>query len=135
MESMSTYFRVVPEASVPSPAGSPDTFAGGVWQADILDRQAPDGLRGHRFTYAPGGRSNWHVHTGEQALIVVAGHGLIQWEGLDEPRELQPGDWVHVEPGVPHWHGATDDSVFVHLAVTASGETQWGARVEGRPPA
>ncbi|WP_436535051.1 cupin domain-containing protein [Actinoplanes sp. HUAS TT8] len=123
---MSSYFRVVPEGTLPSPAAAEDKFAGGVWQAEILTRQKPDGLRGHRFAYAPGGRSNWHVHTGEQALIVVAGHGLIQWEGLDEPRELQPGDWVHVEPGVPHWHGATDDSVFVHLAVTATGETEWG---------
>ncbi|MFI1994128.1 cupin domain-containing protein [Actinoplanes sp. NPDC020271] len=127
---MSSYFRIVPEASVPSPAGPSRTFDGDVWQAEILDRQRPGGLRGHRFSYAPGSRSHWHVHTGEQALIVVTGRGLIQWEGLDEPRELRAGDWVHVEPGVPHWHGATDDSIFVHLAVTATGETEWGDRVE-----
>ncbi|GAA2850397.1 cupin [Actinoplanes cyaneus] len=127
---MSTYFKVVPESSVPSPAGSAENFDGQVWQADVLRAEQPGGLRGHRFAYAPGGRSHWHVHTGEQALIVVAGRGLIQWEGLDEPRELQPGDWVHVEPGVPHWHGAADDSIFVHLAVTATGATEWGDRVE-----
>ncbi|WP_179277283.1 cupin domain-containing protein [Actinoplanes regularis] len=123
---MSGYFKVVPEASVPSPAASADKFDGEVWQAEILTRQRPDGLRGHRFAYAPGGRSHWHVHTGEQALIVVSGRGLIQWEGLAEPMALKAGDWVHVEPGVPHWHGATDDSVFVHLAVTATGGTEWG---------
>ncbi|BCY08352.1 cupin domain-containing protein [Actinoplanes sp. L3-i22] len=123
---MSSYFKVVPEVSAPSAAASPDKFDGGVWQADILARQRPDGLRGNRFSYAPGGRSHWHVHTGEQALVVVSGRGLIQWEGLAEPIVLGPGDWVHVEPGVPHWHGATDDSTFVHLAVTATGETEWG---------
>lgn len=123
---MSGFFRVVPEREVPSGPASASSFQGGVRQAEILTRQRPDGLRGHRFTYEPGGRSHWHVHTGEQALIVVSGRGLIQWEGLDEPRELEPGDWVHVEPGVPHWHGATNDSPFVHLAVTATGETEWG---------
>jgi quercetin dioxygenase-like cupin family protein len=131
---MSGYFKVVPESAVASPAGSPDRFQGDVWQAEILPRDRAGGLRGHRFTYAPGGRSHWHVHTGEQALIVVAGHGLIQWEGLDEPRELRPGDWVHVEPGVPHWHGATGDSVFVHLAVTATGDTEWGGPVADDQP-
>jgi quercetin dioxygenase-like cupin family protein len=119
------HFEVVSEADVPSTPGSGDKFSDGVWQAEILSGIQPGGMRGHRFAYAPGGRSNWHIHTGEQALIVVSGRGLIQWEGLDEPREVKAGDWIHVRPGVPHWHGATDDSIFVHLAVTASGETTW----------
>ncbi|GIF05510.1 cupin domain-containing protein [Actinoplanes siamensis] len=123
---MSSYFRIVPEGAVAPAAASREKFQGGVEQAEILDRQRPDGMRGHRFSYQPGGRSNWHVHTGEQALVVVSGRGLIQWWGLDEPRELREGDWVHVEPGIPHWHGATDDSPFVHLAITATGETRWG---------
>ncbi|MEV6348123.1 cupin domain-containing protein [Actinoplanes sp. NPDC051851] len=126
---MSEEFKVVAEASVASPAVGADKFVGDVWQAEILTRQRENGMRGHRFAYAPGGRSNWHVHTGEQALVVVSGRGLIQWEGLDEARVLEPGDWVHVVPGVPHWHGAAEDSVFVHLAITATGETEWGEPV------
>ena len=59
----------------------------------------PEGLRGHRFSYRPGAGSNWHVHTGEQALVVVHGRGLVQWDGLGEPQVLEPGDWVHVQPG------------------------------------
>jgi quercetin dioxygenase-like cupin family protein len=118
--------RVVSETDVASAPGNPERFTGDVWQAEILDALRDDGLRGHRFVYGPGARSNWHVHTGEQAIVVLDGTGLVQWEGLDEPRLLRPGDWVHVLPGVPHWHGAAPDNVFVHLAVTASGTTQWG---------
>jgi quercetin dioxygenase-like cupin family protein len=82
-------------------------------------------MRAHRFVYAPGARSSWHVHTGEQAIVVLAGRGLVLWQGLAEARLLQSGDWVHVEPGVPHWHGAVPDDNFVHLAISATGQTQW----------
>jgi quercetin dioxygenase-like cupin family protein len=82
------------------------------------------------FVYAPGSRSNWHVHEGEQALIVISGRGVIAWEGLDVAELLAPGDWVHVSPGTPHWHGAVPDDTFEHLAVTATGGTQWYGPVD-----
>jgi quercetin dioxygenase-like cupin family protein len=116
--------EIVPASVVTAAAADPAHFTGPVWQARVVGGR-PDGLRGLQFTYGPGGRSNWHVHTGEQALIVVAGRGLIHWEGLDAPRDLAPGDWVLVEPGVPHWHGAAPDDALVHLAVTATGGVQW----------
>jgi quercetin dioxygenase-like cupin family protein len=126
--------RVVSEGDVTSSPTDPARFTGAVWQSEILDRIVDDGLRGHRFVYAPGARSNWHVHTGEQAIVVLDGTGLVQWEGLAEARLVRPGDWVHVLPGVRHWHGATADNVFVHLAVTASGTTEWGDPVTPPPP-
>ena len=91
----------------------------------MLEAMRPSGLQGNVFAYEPGARSNSHAHEGEQALIVTSGEGLVQWEGLEAPRRLRPGDWVHVVPDVPHWHGATPDSEFVHLAVTATGGTSW----------
>lgn len=39
-----------------------------------------------------------------------------------EPRELHPGDVVHISAGVKHWHGAAPDSWFSHLAVEVAGE-------------
>ncbi len=30
-----------------------------------------------------------------------------------------------MEPGVPHWHGATRTTAFTHLALTAGGTTTW----------
>lgn len=124
-----TEFKIVAEGAVPSPEADPSKFTGDAWQAEILPVQQEGGLRGLRFAYAPGARTNWHVHTGEQALVAVTGRGLIQWEGLTEPRALEPGDWVHVAPGIAHWHGAAPDSVFVHLAVNATGGTRWGDAV------
>jgi quercetin dioxygenase-like cupin family protein len=101
----------------------------GVLRSDILTSN-DDGLRANRFVYAPGQRSNWHAHEGEQALVVVEGRGLILWEGLETADVLRPGDWVHVSPGTPHWHGAVPDDVLVHLAVTASGATRWMGAVD-----
>jgi quercetin dioxygenase-like cupin family protein len=118
--------RVVSEGDAAAQRADPAKFTGDVWRTDILDRVREDGLSGVRFVYGPGARSNWHVHTGEQAIVVLSGTGLVQWEGLAEPRLVRPGDWVHVLPGIPHWHGAASDNVFVHLAVTASGTTEWG---------
>jgi quercetin dioxygenase-like cupin family protein len=118
-------FRVVAQESVRAVAAGPDSFTGPVTRADVLPEARPSGLRGNVFSYAPGARSHWHVHEGEQALVVVSGEGLVFWEGADRPRTVRPGDWIHVTPGVPHWHGASPHSEFVHLAVTASGGTRW----------
>ena len=118
-------FTVVSESLVPVATGDPARFIGQVRQTDVLPALQSDGLRGSRIDYAPGARSNWHVHTGEQALVVTRGRGLVQWEGLDRPIELHAGDWVHVRRGIPHWHGAAPDSEFSHLAITATGDTIW----------
>ena len=100
-------------------------FTGRVWRTDYLRPARPNAMAGSRFLYEPGARSFWHVHEQEQAIIAVYGGGLVAWEGLDAPVVLRGGDWWHVEPGVPHWHGATPDAVFAHLAVTAGGSTTW----------
>lgn len=122
--------KIVRESNVTSVLVDPTNWsAGGVWRADPLVT-ATNGLRGNRFTYAPAQRSNWHIHEGEQALIVLSGRGLILWEGLETAEVLEPGDWVHVSPGTPHWHGAVPDNTFVHVAVTASGDTLWRDAVD-----
>ncbi len=118
-------FRVVAQDSVEVEPADKGRFTGDVSRSDVLPRRQPAGLQGNVFSYAPGARSHWHVHEGEQALVVVSGTGLVQWAGLETPRRVRAGDWVHVTPGVPHWHGATEDSDFSHLAVTASGGTEW----------
>jgi hypothetical protein len=69
------------EHEIPSEPADASKFSSGVWQAEVLKRIREGGLRGHRFAYAPRGRSNWHVHTGEQALVVLSGHGLVKREG------------------------------------------------------
>jgi quercetin dioxygenase-like cupin family protein len=100
-------------------------FTDGVYETRFLEAVRENGLRAQRFSYEPNARSGWHVHDGEQALYVVAGRGVIARWGEIEGVAVGPGDWVHVEPGEKHWHGAAPDATFVHLAVTASGATHW----------
>ena len=76
-------------------------------------------------TFEPGCRNNWHVHRadkgGGQILVCVAGRGYYQEWGR-EAVEMKPGDCINIPVGVKHWHGATPDSWFSHLAVEVPGE-------------
>jgi quercetin dioxygenase-like cupin family protein len=99
-------------------------FTEGVWQEELLEAQTSGGMRAHRFFYAPGSHSHWHSHTGEQALLFVAGRGRIKKSG-EKAFEVGPGDLVYVAPGERHWHGSVPDQFLVHFAFTASGRTDW----------
>ncbi|SDO35152.1 Cupin domain protein [Paenibacillus sp. yr247] len=70
-------------------------------------------------TFEPGCRNNWHIHrNGFQLLLVTGGEGWYQEEG--KPAQfLQAGDVIVTHDGVKHWHGATKDSWFEHIAITA----------------
>ncbi len=73
-------------------------------------------------TFEPGCRNNWHIHhKGGQILLITSGRGFYQAWG-EAPRELHPGDVVHIPPEVKHWHGAAPDSWFTHLAVEIPAE-------------
>lgn len=79
----------------------------------------------YNVTFEPGCRNNWHIHHatkgGGQILICLAGQGYYQEWGK-EIQTLQPGDVVHIANGVKHWHGATQESWFSHLAIEVPGE-------------
>ena len=79
----------------------------------------------YNVSFEPGCRNNWHIHHaakgGGQILICIAGNGWYQEWGK-EARLLQPGDVVNIPVGVKHWHGATKDGWFAHLAIEVPGE-------------
>ena len=79
----------------------------------------------NNVTFEPGCRNNWHIHHatkgGGQLLVCVAGTGWYQEWGKPA-RLLRPGDVVNIPAGVKHWHGATADSWFAHLAIEVPGE-------------
>ena len=114
--------RVIHDRETVAELADTTRFTGRVWRSEYFEGE---GLSGLRFSYEPGARSYWHVHEQEQAIIAVHGQGLVAWEGLVAPVRLAAGDWWHVTPGVPHWHGATPGTPFAHLAVTAGGSTAW----------
>lgn len=54
-------------------------------------------------------------------LIGVAGQGWYQEEGKPAVKIL-PGTVIHIPANVKHWHGATSDSWFAHLAFELDGK-------------
>jgi quercetin dioxygenase-like cupin family protein len=76
-------------------------------------------------TFEPKCRNNWHIHHadkgGGQILLVTAGEGWYQQWG-EAPRKLKAGDVVNIPAEVKHWHGATAESYFQHLAIEVPGE-------------
>ena len=75
-------------------------------------------------TFEPGCRNNWHIHRdGYQLLLVTGGEGWYQEEGKAAQR-LKAGDVIIAYDSVKHWHGATKDSWFEHVAITA-GTPEW----------
>lgn len=89
-----------PNAADAEPAGQPQTSV----------------LPVSNVTFEPGCRNNWHIHHGaHQLLICVSGEGIYQEWGKPAIR-LHAGDIIDIPEGVKHWHGATKDSWFQHLA-------------------
>ena len=76
-------------------------------------------------TFEPGCRNHWHIHRadrgGGQMLIVTAGKGWYQEWG-QPARKLHPGDVVYIAPEIKHWHGATKDEWFTHVALEIPAE-------------
>ena len=87
-----------------------------------------EGVFSANVTFEPGCRNNWHIHyKGGQILYCTAGKGWYQEEGK-LARFLKPGDVVNIPAGVKHWHGATKDSWFSHIALSVPEEnatTEW----------
>jgi 4-carboxymuconolactone decarboxylase len=79
----------------------------------------------YNVTFEPGCRNNWHIHHaaqgGGQILLCVAGHGYYQEWGK-KAVEMKPGDCINIPSGVKHWHGASPNCWFSHLAIEVPGE-------------
>jgi len=87
-----------------------------------------DGVSVFNVTFEPSCRNHWHIHRGGgQILLCTDGEGWYQERGK-AARKLTPGDVVHIGPGIEHWHGATADRWFTHLALEvphADSTTVW----------
>lgn len=98
-----------------------------------LNPLTKEGVGISNVTFEPGCRNNWHIHhKGGQILIVVQGRGYYQEWGKPA-QELKPGDVVNIPPEVKHWHGASPNSWFEHLAVSVpaeGAETEWLEEVD-----
>ena len=92
-----------------------------------------DGISCANVTFEPKCRNNWHIHhKGGQILIVTEGRGYYQQWGK-EAQELKVGDVINIPQEVKHWHGASKDSWFSHIAIAVPSEgatTEWLEEVD-----
>lgn len=104
-----------------------DYFTGTAYLEMLVPEGAEYNCPIGNVTFEPGARNNWHTHDGGQILLVTSGEGYYQEEGKPA-QKLQAGDVVTIPADLKHWHGATKDSEFVHLAIITNpqkGGTNW----------
>ena len=95
---------------------SADYFTGTVWIKDLMPNDKDLNSFIGNVIFEPGARNNWHTHPGGQVLIVTSGNGYYQEKG--KPIQLlSKGEVVKILPDIVHWHGASPDSEFTHIAI------------------
>jgi 4-carboxymuconolactone decarboxylase len=104
------------ESDRPLRPAAPEHFTGKAIVAPLFPADAPSDATAAYVTFEPGAHTDWHSHPVGQHLVVTKGSGYIQFWG-GERKTIRTGDVVWIPPRVKHWHGATPDSSFTHLAV------------------
>lgn len=93
-----------------------DYFSGTAWLQMLVNANENHDISIANVVFEPGVRNNWHSHPGGQILICIKGQGYYQEKG--KPIQLlKVGDVVDILPNVIHWHGATPDGEFEHIAI------------------
>jgi 4-carboxymuconolactone decarboxylase len=95
-------------------------FKGRVTVQPVLDSDNSE-LRTNLINFDEGAVNVFHVHDYDQVLYVTAGEGIIATETKEI--KIGPGDFVVIPAGEKHWHGATPNSAFSHIAISTRGKT------------
>jgi quercetin dioxygenase-like cupin family protein len=80
-------------------------------------------MRSSRLRFEAGARTNWHLHSESQLILIEEGEGRLQERG-GPVRFLRVGEPVYTQAGVPHWHGAAPDQHAVQFSVY-TGTLEW----------
>ncbi len=112
--------KVIRPDAVPEESADSPLFTGGaVTRQPLVTPDMGDNFSINIVNFSPGARNKMHTHTSDQVLFVTAGKGIIATEA--EKEVITTGDVVHIHAGEKHWHGATPESAFSHIALTAKG--------------
>jgi quercetin dioxygenase-like cupin family protein len=96
---------------------SNEYFTGNAFLYPLLAKDKNNEFALGSVTFEPGARTHWHTHPKGQVLIVTEGEGFYQEKGRPA-RALEKGDVVNIPENTEHWHGASANSKFVHIAIT-----------------
>ncbi|GAA4387878.1 (R)-mandelonitrile lyase [Tsukamurella soli] len=109
----------------PTAKGPADRFTGDVYVTPIAAPAAPAYLSAGIVHFTPGARTNWHVHPNGQTLHVLEGIALVGTRDGDVIA-ARAGETVDCDPGVEHWHGATSQTLAVHVAAVVASASHSG---------
>jgi len=98
---------------------SADYFTGNTWIKNLVPANDTFNTLIANVVFEPGARNHWHTHPGGQILIVTDGIGYYQEKGK-LIQILHKGDVVQILQDVVHWHGASPDSGFTHIAINTN---------------
>ncbi|MDB5127095.1 cupin domain-containing protein [Mucilaginibacter sp.] len=94
-----------------------NNFSGDVWLNMLVPTDKAYNTQIGYVTFAPGARSNWHLHPSGQILLITGGLGYYQEKGK-QIQLLHKGDIVKCSPNVIHWHGASPGRFMTHIALS-----------------
>ena len=89
-------------------------------EIEIVDSEE---MRSSRIRFDAGARTNWHVHSEPQLLLIETGRGRLQ-EGDGPIQVLEAGAPILTRAALTHWHGADPDEPAVQFSVY-SGTLEW----------
>jgi quercetin dioxygenase-like cupin family protein len=116
-------------ASLLFPKGNKITnfnFTGTAYLQPLIAADSLNQISVGNVTFEPGARTKWHIHPAGQIILATAGKGFYQEKGSAKII-FRKGDVIKCPPNIPHWHGASSDSMFVQIAITGreKGEPIW----------
>jgi len=115
--------KVVRTSDVEAQESTSKIFTGGkVSRQDIFGKSA-DEFRVSIIHFSPGAVNVFHSHTFDQVLYVTEGTGIVATE--NEEITVTPGTFIFIPAGEKHWHGATKETAFSHIAIMPPGETSF----------
>jgi quercetin dioxygenase-like cupin family protein len=85
--------------------------------------QQTTGMNMSRIRFEAGARTNWHIHSAPQILLIEEGRGRWQEQG-DVVKEIPVNQPVLTKANTLHWHGAAPDQAAMQFSVYA-GTLEW----------
>jgi len=114
--------KVIKTSNTEAQESANKIFRGKVSIQSVIGKSEDD-LRVIVVNFSPGAVNVFHSHTFNQLLYVTEGKGIVATESREVT--VTPGTFIFIPAGEKHWHGATKETAFSHLAIMPPGETSF----------